>query len=827
MSGDFFLAFASFSINTYLLRVLSALDCLPPTALAAATEDCTADGEWPSCDKEVIFDGTRVRPECGDVHPDPAASPVGRLRAHKSFWLHAMHAINTICTLTLSIIETGYRLPWNELGPAPAIIQPNHRSSIDETSFVSEAVAKGISLGTWKEVDRATLKCIMPLGVATHGRTGKKRLIFDCRHLNRHLETTKFKMEGLHTEGRTLFQKGWFGGTIDLTSAYYHIEMHPSAYQYLGFEWKGRYYHYTVLPFGISTAPYIFTKVMKTTVGYMRSLGYLFIQYLDDLPFAAPSASRSTSQGRSMINILRAFGWLVHLEKCVGIEVPVQCFEALGSVIDLLKGLYRTPIARVERALTLASSLLSVTRATAQKVAQVKGLFVSMWLGTGEHARIRTRSLGKVVDSRLSPTDDPSSRSTWRRKVLISDAARAELKWWQANLTRIDGRPIQTAWLDGVFDGTIATDASDTGFGGWVSLEGRSTATNSPLLATNLLQQSGPGFSLEAAVRVSTSGLEAWGALPEHMQGEGASSTLREMYGAFKMISRFSDVLQGGRFRLHLDNICCVMGLGGKVPPSATGGKEPKSVLGGSRVDDVQKYIIKILDLAHSKNIQLVAVWVPRAQNERSDLLSRHSALALADYCINDDRFAWLDRIWGVHTLDAFSTSENVKVKSGRFMSRFYHPQSLWVDSLSVRWPENEMIWAHPPPRLVGAAIRQFQASCARGTLVVPQWPTAAWWPMIYPDGSTMKPPASFIMDVQEIGRARSVLSNLSDHPRSSLCSSMILALRIDCRRSEARTCGPGGAGAARAQGPMRAPPAAAPGQAAHSHCKASTRPLA
>ena len=64
------------------------------------------------------------------------------------------------------------------------------------------------------------------------------------------------------------------------------------AYQYLGFEWKGRYYHYTVLPFGISTAPYIFTKVMKTTVGYMRSLGYLFIQYLDDLPFAAPSASR-------------------------------------------------------------------------------------------------------------------------------------------------------------------------------------------------------------------------------------------------------------------------------------------------------------------------------------------------------------------------------------------------------------------------------------------------------------------------------------------------------------------------------------------------------
>jgi len=84
-------------------------------------------------------------------------------------------------------------------------------------------------------------------------------------------------------------------------------------------------------------------------------------------------------------------------------------------------------------------------------------------------------------------------------------------------------------------------------------------------------------------------------------------------------------------------------GVGGRVPPSATGGKEPKSVLGGSRVDDIQSYIIKILDLALERNIELVAIWVPRAENERSDLLSRTSELARAECWMSDTAFARID----------------------------------------------------------------------------------------------------------------------------------------------------------------------------------------
>ena len=116
-------------------------------------------------------------------------------------------------------------------------------------------------------------------------------------------------------------------------------------------------------------------------------------------------------------------------------------------------------------------------------------------------------------------------------------------------------------------------------------------------LVSNTLRQSGFRFSLASATKAAASGFEVWGPLPPHMLHDRSSSTLREVYGAYKLLSTLKNILAGDRFRLHFDNMCCVMGLGGKVPPSATGGKEPKSVLGGSRFEEFQAYIIKILDL--------------------------------------------------------------------------------------------------------------------------------------------------------------------------------------------------------------------------------------
>ena len=74
----------------------------------------------------------------GEAHEGaPAAtSPVGRLRAHRSYWLATMHQIGLICALTLSVIDSGYRLEWDPVkGPPARRWLRNYPSALEQAAF--------------------------------------------------------------------------------------------------------------------------------------------------------------------------------------------------------------------------------------------------------------------------------------------------------------------------------------------------------------------------------------------------------------------------------------------------------------------------------------------------------------------------------------------------------------------------------------------------------------------------------------------------------------------------------------------------------------------
>lgn len=184
-----------------------------------------------------------------------------------------MRQIGFVCALTLSVINSGFRLEWDPaLGPPPRRWLRNHPSAHEHAAFVSEKVAEGVGLGTMVRCNRADLHCVLPLGVAINA-VGKLRLIWDGRHVNRHLPKRKFRMETLQREGRALFERSAWGGTVDLSSAYHHVHMAADASTYLGFEWHGCFYRFVVLPFGLSHAPWLFTKIMGHCARFLRSPG--------------------------------------------------------------------------------------------------------------------------------------------------------------------------------------------------------------------------------------------------------------------------------------------------------------------------------------------------------------------------------------------------------------------------------------------------------------------------------------------------------------------------------------------------------------------------
>ncbi len=101
------------------------------------------------------------------------------------------------------------------------------------------------------------------------------------RYVNEHLMKNFFTFEGL-TDLADMAEEGDYAVSFDLTSGYYHVELHPRTRTYTGFEWKGMYYCYNCLPFGLAAVPWVFSKVMRELVMFWKKGGINVLPYLDD-----------------------------------------------------------------------------------------------------------------------------------------------------------------------------------------------------------------------------------------------------------------------------------------------------------------------------------------------------------------------------------------------------------------------------------------------------------------------------------------------------------------------------------------------------------------
>ena len=114
--------------------------------------------------------------------------------------------------------------------PQPVELK-NNKSARNNKQFVYEEVQKLLSNGCIQEVESRP-PVVNPLTVATN-KSGKKRLVLDCQHLNDCLAKFKFKYEDA-TVARQLFDKGTHLFSWELRSAYNHISEFSAHRQYLG-----------------------------------------------------------------------------------------------------------------------------------------------------------------------------------------------------------------------------------------------------------------------------------------------------------------------------------------------------------------------------------------------------------------------------------------------------------------------------------------------------------------------------------------------------------------------------------------------------------------
>ena len=107
----------------------------------------------------------------------------------------------------------------------------------------------------------------------------------------------------------------------------------------LGMRWEGG------LPFGLCSAPKIFTAVAHSVEWMLKQEGVKFaIHCLDDfLVIGRPNLPECTRAVGKLLNLLKQLGFLVAVEKREG---PATALELLGFEVDFLAMEVRLPARR-------------------------------------------------------------------------------------------------------------------------------------------------------------------------------------------------------------------------------------------------------------------------------------------------------------------------------------------------------------------------------------------------------------------------------------------------------------------------------------------------
>jgi len=277
-------------------------------------------------------------------------------------------------------------------------------------------------------------------------------MILNLRPLNEFVDYHHFKMDTFQTALK-LIQPGCFMASVDLKDAYYSIPVHPEHRKYLMFEWEGQYYQFTCLPNGLSSAPRVFTKILKRVYSHLRSIGQICMGHIDDSLLVAFSLGSCRKNIYDTVNLFTLLGFTIHPVKSV-LE-PTQTIQFLGLVIDSVAMTVKFPPSKAAKVKSGCQNLVLNCNPTIREVAQVIiGLIVSSFPAI-QYAQLHYRTLESEKIYALKV-----NAGNYEFTMTLSQMAKREFTWWIENID-MASRPI----MFGNPDITITTDASNLGWG--------------------------------------------------------------------------------------------------------------------------------------------------------------------------------------------------------------------------------------------------------------------------------------------------------------------------------------------------------------------------
>ena len=179
----------------------------------------------------------------------------GRLEYFFSSWQKI-----TTNKLVLQAVK-GYKIPFAKKPLGCGVSQEPALSTCDQ-NHCRKQIGKFFKKGAIAKVEPCSDQFLSSFFLIDKPN-GERRFIFNLKALNKYVGTNHFKMKEWKTVIR-LMSPGCFLASIDLEDAYLLVPVDKDDRKYLRFQFWNQLYEFKVLPFGLSSAPFIFTKILKT-----------------------------------------------------------------------------------------------------------------------------------------------------------------------------------------------------------------------------------------------------------------------------------------------------------------------------------------------------------------------------------------------------------------------------------------------------------------------------------------------------------------------------------------------------------------------------------
>ncbi|CAG2237876.1 unnamed protein product [Mytilus edulis] len=211
----------------------------------------------------------------------------------------------------------------------------------------------------------------------------------------------------------------------------------------------------SVLPFGLCSAGYVFTKVVRPLIAHWRKDGIKITVYLDDGLCLAETEKLCCEQSVRVKNDLILSGFVPNKDKCIW--TPVQTLLWLGFTWNLKSSLMELPLIKIENFVNLIDVILSKAfKVKIRLLAKLCGKIISFSPAIGNVTQIMTRCTFSVINL----------RQDWDQYVDLrqhSDSIQ-EIMFWKQNIHCL--KPVPLLRNNSEFN--VFTDASDIGAGGYL-----------------------------------------------------------------------------------------------------------------------------------------------------------------------------------------------------------------------------------------------------------------------------------------------------------------------------------------------------------------------